>query len=146
MNYVTIVLFSAAITTVFVRGSVFAPLRKRGLCKKLGWFFSGVWELWCDLAECPLCSGVWIGGGVAVSQLGSLLPLHVLGLGSLTGCLALLSSLVLDWLDTAAAILALEWEDRKEQRKARDSLHRAIAARGSGHAVNVVRRAAERAP
>lgn len=127
MSYPLIVLFSAAITVVFVRGSVFAPLRQHGPA------------LWRELAECPLCSGVWIGGAVAAGQVPLRIdfstPLHVLGLASLTGCLALFASLVLDWLDTVAALLEMEWEDRKEQRKARDSVREAIA-----------RRAAERAP
>lgn len=138
-NYV-LVLFSAAITVVFTRGSLFNPLRTRGLCGRSG-PLSWAWELWCDLAECPLCSGVWVGG---LAYLGSgdfcvpyagvwpwiSLLFAVLGVGSLTGCLALFSSLVLDYLDTAAAILELEWDDRKEQRRARDSVREAVAARG----------------
>lgn len=129
MNYVLIVLLSAAITVVFVRGSIFDALRAHGP------------ELWRDLAKCPLCSGVWIGGG-ATAVLGryemvqtvALSPNYggvvdccafvflVLGLGSLTGCAALLFVRVWDALESFAVLLELEAEGRKrweELQKAR---------------------------
>ena len=97
MNYATIVLLSAAITVVFYKGSIFDPLRQHGP------------ELWRDLAMCPLCSGVWIGGAVTVGscvQTAVLSWFHVLflavALGSLTGCIALLFARVSDWLESAA--------------------------------------------
>lgn len=40
---------AAAITVVFVRGSIFEPLRAHGP------------KLWRELVSCALCSGFWIG-------------------------------------------------------------------------------------
>jgi hypothetical protein len=78
---------AAAITLIFVRGSIFAGVRERGS------------KLWRELASCALCSGFWIGlawfalaswpprgfaallwcfGGAAVSAAASLLLVRVL--------------------------------------------------------------------
>lgn len=97
MNYAAIVLFSAAITVVFVRGEIFHALRTHGP------------ELWKQLATCALCSGVWVGAGVtwlAARYLGlrTDFPLlfTALALGSSTGCAALLYVRVIDRLEAAA--------------------------------------------
>ncbi len=130
MSYATIVLFSAAITVVFVRGSIFDPLRKRGP------------ELWRDLVKCPLCSGVWVGGLAYLGDGGFYIPyagvwpwfsllFTTLGLGALTGCAALLFVRVWDALESFAVLLELEAESRKrweEQVKAREDLRAARAA------------------
>jgi hypothetical protein len=96
MSYLTIVLFSAAITVVFVKGSIFNALRIHGP------------DLWSEFARCPLCVGVWVGGGVTwlASSRGlfsASFPLlfTVLALGALTGCAALLFVRVLDWFEAA---------------------------------------------
>jgi hypothetical protein len=78
---------AAAITLIFVRGSIFEPLRSRGPA------------LWRQLASCALCSGFWVGltwfllaswpvreratamwcfGGAAVSAAAALLLVRVL--------------------------------------------------------------------
>lgn len=49
---IELVFTAAAITLVFVRGSIFAPLRSRG---------PGIWR---ELASCALCAGFWVGAGV----------------------------------------------------------------------------------
>lgn len=93
-----LVLFSAAITVVFVKGSLFDPLRARGP------------KLWRKLAACALCSGVWVGAAATAAAVrwegfhGALPPpLEILGVGALTGVSALLYVRVTDWLDSAAA-------------------------------------------
>jgi hypothetical protein len=97
MNYATIVLFSAAITVVFTRGTIFNALRTHGP------------DLWRELVTCSLCSGVWVGAGVtwlAARYLGfrTDFPLlfTMLGLGSLVGCVAMLFVRVVDWLEARA--------------------------------------------
>ncbi len=97
MSYTTIVLFSAAITVVFVRGSIFHLIRTHGP------------ELWKEFATCALCVGVWVGAGVAwlVERRGGLstgfpVLFTALALGSLTGVLALLYVRVVDWLESSA--------------------------------------------
>lgn len=87
MNSISIVLFSAAITLVFTRGSLFDVFRLRGP----GWSR--------ELAQCPLCSGVWIGCGLGLwaSYVGHLslpAPLigsapYLLGIGCSAGVVAL---------------------------------------------------------
>lgn len=46
---IELVLAATAITLVFVRGSIFEPLRSRGP------------KIWRDLVSCALCSGFWVG-------------------------------------------------------------------------------------
>lgn len=93
---VDIVLFSAAITVVFVRGSIFNALRTRGP------------DLWKEFATCALCVGVWVGAGVAALahwragfQPGFPLLFTCLALGATTGAAALLYVRVVDWLESA---------------------------------------------
>lgn len=95
MNLPLLVLFSAAITVVFTRGSVFDAVRSRGP------------ELWRDLAGCPLCTGVWVGGALEALQVQGLdfrAALTVLGVGCVTGCAALLYALLTDFLGSHAAL------------------------------------------
>lgn len=129
MNYALIVLFSFAITVVFTRGSIFEPLRQHGP------------ELWRDLVKCPLCSGVWVGGAAAVLCLDLYaLPLRyatflVLGLGSLSGCAALLFVRVWDALESFAVLLELEAEGRKrweELQKAQEAAREKLRAAARG--------------
>jgi hypothetical protein len=90
-----LVLAAAAITLVFVRGSIFAPLRSIGP------------HLWQELASCALCAGFWIGailyflhGEPAYFAFSSWL--NVLGFGALTAAAALLLVRVLDALEKVA--------------------------------------------
>lgn len=135
MSYVTVVLFSSAITVVFTRGTVFASVRERGP------------KLWRELASCPLCVGVWVGGLVALlfaprfvmqrvptfEADGWFLVLFLaVALGSLTGCLSLLFVRVSDTLGSFEALLDHELESKKrweEQARSREQLR---AARASG--------------
>lgn len=71
-------IYLVAIAFVWSRGSIFKRLRERGP------------KLWVALADCPLCSGFWIG------LLGHMLWLtryrfvvEWLGIGSIVGLLAL---------------------------------------------------------
>lgn len=107
-----VVLVSAAITVVFTRGSIFDPLRARGP------------ELWRDLAKCPLCVGVWVGGGAAAAgsrlagvESAFLLLFLAVALGSLTGCLALLFVRVSDWLESSAVAADAAAEKIKSDEK-----------------------------
>lgn len=93
------VAYAVAITIVFIRGTLFDPLRERGP------------EFWRDLVKCPLCSGVWIGAGYLLATLGVEhlasptlrdvlgLALEALGVGALTGTVALGVSYLLSALD-----------------------------------------------
>ena len=83
------VIESAAITIVFVKGSIFQPLRESGP------------KLWQTLAGCPLCAGVWIGAGwlllrrlLASQTFGLATAADALAAGAVTGVLALLLALV----------------------------------------------------
>jgi hypothetical protein len=70
------IIYLVAISYVWSRGSIFRSLRTRGPA------------LWRQLADCPLCSGVWIG---LLGQLAFRLwpgPLTILGRGSLVGAAA----------------------------------------------------------
>lgn len=97
-----VALFSAAITVVFVRGSIFSPLRSHGP------------DLWKEFASCALCVGVWVGAGATALStsyspdllavfraLGLPLLFAALGMGSMTGCAALLYVRAIDWLEAA---------------------------------------------
>lgn len=83
---------SAGLTLVFVLGSIFEPLRKRG------------WAIWRSFSVCPLCVGVWVGMAVVLlrhsSQLEAPVWLTVLSHGALSGVLAYGTKLVLMWLDS----------------------------------------------
>jgi hypothetical protein len=92
----SIILFSAAITVVFTQGTLFKPLRDHGP------------KLWRDLASCALCTGVWVGAATwllfsGFPHAGGKLEIAravavELGVGSVTGCVALLYVSVWDWL------------------------------------------------
>lgn len=77
------ILFAAAITVVWTEGSLFAPLRTHGP------------KLWQALAGCALCSGVWVGVGIALLS-GERVWWQVLGMGCLSACVALAYNL---WTD-----------------------------------------------
>ena len=95
---------AAAITIVFVRGSIFERVRDNGP------------KLWQELAGCPLCAGVWIGFGWHAlrycSPSGSLeatfeklrgewlsVALDGMATGALTGTLAFSVAVVLNFLE-----------------------------------------------
>lgn len=86
------VLFSVVITLVFVSGTIFAPLRKLG----------PAW--WRELVSCALCSGVWIGGGMAYFADPSITGrgLEWLGIAALSGVAALVANLAIDLLARVA--------------------------------------------
>jgi hypothetical protein len=67
------------ITHVWTRGTIFAPLRTRGPA------------FWRALADCPLCSGFWIGALGHCAFCYPLRPfwLDILGVGATVGTLAL---------------------------------------------------------
>jgi len=100
------VLFAAAIAVVFTQGEIFNFLRR------------GPW-IWRELASCPLCSGVWLGAGMYLLFYGfphaggDLLTIlssisKVLGIGSLSGCVATLFVVVWERLDEPAAAISIE--------------------------------------
>lgn len=71
------IIYLTAIAHVWSRGTIFAPLRTRG----------PAW--WIALADCPLCSGWWIGAiGLLVSCLAPSI-VTALGIASLVGTLSL---------------------------------------------------------
>lgn len=100
-----VAVLGAALTLVFVRGSIFEPLRSRGP------------RLWRELVNCPLCLGVWVGVGSAVysylNSTASVLPhaLEILALGALTGVLALGAQFKLDAWDRQGRTLLDELPD-----------------------------------
>ena len=97
---------AAAITIVFVRGSIFERVRDNGP------------RLWQELTSCPLCAGVWIGFGWSLlswfrslgtpASLETLweklrsewlsVALDTLAVGALTGTLALFIEILLNFL------------------------------------------------
>lgn len=93
MNDAVIVLFSAAITVVFTQGTIFRGIRGHGPA------------LWRELVICALCSGVWIGAfaTILIKQIPLQLNFHVLfqvlGMGSLTGCVAVMFVALWEFLD-----------------------------------------------
>jgi hypothetical protein len=121
------VLFSAAITVVFVRGSIFSPLRSHGP------------DIWKEFAACALCVGVWVGAGatalstlyspgtlVLFRELGLPLLFAALGVGSLTGATALLYVRAIDWLEVSAlekeASTALQESALKPAKQQKESI------------------------
>jgi hypothetical protein len=85
---------AAAITLVFVRGSIFKGLRSSGPA------------LWQELASCALCSGFWIGAILYFlhgepAYFAFSYWLNVLGFGALTAVASLLLVLALDALEKA---------------------------------------------
>ena len=83
------VIESAAITIVFVKGTIFRPVRENG---------PGLWQ---TLAGCPLCAGVWIGAAwlllhhlFTARPFGLATAADALAAGAVTGVLALLLALV----------------------------------------------------
>lgn len=101
---------AAAITLLFVQGSIFRPLRERGPA------------LWRELAGCPLCLGFWVGLFGAVLHLGPPQDLHSLwktwALGALSGVIALGCKYTLGLLDEACFVL-----DQLGQSLRRDRFH-----------------------
>ena len=88
------VLESAAITVVFVRGSIFKRFREIGP------------SIWRELASCPLCAGVWIGAGWSLVRSALAGPIarvdvaaDALAAGAMTGALAMAFVLLLAVLD-----------------------------------------------
>lgn len=67
------------IAHVWARGTIFKPLRTHGP------------KLWQALADCPLCSGWWIGaiGHVIYSYPRAPFWLDIVGVGAVVGTLAL---------------------------------------------------------
>lgn len=94
MNWWQTVLFSAAITAVFVKGSLFSGLRARGPA------------LWREWASCALCVGVWVGTAAAVMScyysrvsVDLLSVFAALGQGCVAGAAALLFERVVGLLE-----------------------------------------------
>ena len=96
MSALVLFLAAVAITVVFVRGSIFEPVRTRGP------------TLWQELAKCPLCAGFWIGAGWRLFwtraqplELSALLErvLELVAFGAMTGLVALFASLLVALLD-----------------------------------------------
>ena len=85
------VIAGAAITTIFTLGSIFAGVRARGP------------RLWRELASCPLCAGWWVGAALdlpnALTRPIWPAAVHLVAVGSLTGCAALLYRRIIDRLD-----------------------------------------------
>lgn len=96
MSY-SIVLVSAALTVVFVRGTLFDAFRRNGPA------------LWRELCSCALCMGVWVGGAAAALELSSKAPVDlwfaysVLATGAQAGVVAWLVVAVENYLDSTAA-------------------------------------------
>jgi hypothetical protein len=92
---IELVAVAAAITLVFVRGSIFEPLRSRGP------------KIWRDLASCALCAGFWVGAILYFlhgepAYFAFSYWLNVLGVGALTAAASLLLVRVLDALEKVA--------------------------------------------
>ncbi len=87
-----LVLQAAAITLIFVRGSIFQRLRASGPA------------LWRELASCGLCAGFWVGAmWYALNTALSLdNAMQSLGAGALTSAAAILLVRVLDALEKMA--------------------------------------------
>lgn len=71
------VVYLIFIAHVWSRGTIFRWLRKNGP------------RVWVALADCPLCSGFWIGVGGHVIYCDSPAVITWLGLGSIVGTCAL---------------------------------------------------------
>lgn len=82
------VVLAASITIVFVRGSLFQPIREHGP------------KWWRSLAGCTLCSGQWIGMACA-AWFGVRDPVTILGAGSAT---AVLAHVIYQVIDTLVAV------------------------------------------
>jgi len=106
MSTLSIVLFSAAIAVVFTQGEIFKFLRR------------GPW-IWRELASCALCSGVWLGAGMYLLFYGfphaggdlwtiATSVARVLGVGSLSGCVALIFVSIWEKLDERASSVQIE--------------------------------------
>ena len=106
MSDPAIVLFSAAITVVFTQGTLFHVLRTHGP------------RLWRELVVCALCSGVWIGASSTVLihqvpfQASFSVLFQLLGMGSLTGCVAVLFVALWEALDAITWYLLHAAEER----------------------------------
>lgn len=120
-----LVLQAAAITLVFTLGSLFERVR----------------QLWPSFLGCPLCAGVWIGAGVAVAD-GIRVPLQVLGIGALSGVVALAAARVLEALD-AYAVAA---EGAAKSRKEADALLSKLVPAIEGEIVPLLRRSRPQPP
>jgi hypothetical protein len=94
-------LFSAAITVVFTRGTLFealrgGPHRAREAEARIVRFFR-------DLVSCPLCCGVWIGAAVSLvhdsgGAWGAARAADLLGFSCVCAVLALIAYSAIDWL------------------------------------------------
>ena len=107
---------AAAITIVFVRGSIFERVRDHGP------------QFWQTLAGCPLCAGVWIGFIWSLlnrfrSPSGSLenlrlewvsVALDTLAVGALTGTIAFFAAVVLNLLEDPGLEVTLHDQDHDE--------------------------------
>lgn len=97
---------AAAVAIVLTRGSLFSVFREHGPAG------------WRAFARCALCVGFWCGASFSVVTLYSAwsaagmspgrpqwleLGLRVVGLGALSGAVALLYTVVVDGIDSAAA-------------------------------------------
>ena len=112
-----LVVFSAAITVVFTRGSLFERIRLVKIER-----LPRASKLWQDLSSCSLCFGVWVGVGAALWQrpdLGFSRIFTVLGVGCVSGCTALGFTLITDFLGSTAALNDLRAEEKAEGKRQR---------------------------
>jgi hypothetical protein len=95
---IELIFSAAAITLVFVRGSIFAPLRSRGPA------------IWRELASCALCAGFWVGAILYFlrgepAYFASLYWLDALSHGALSAAAALFVVRALEALEALADAL-----------------------------------------
>lgn len=89
MSIVAEVIYLVAIAHVWARGSIFKSVRTLGALdvSDLNWLHP--LRLYVDLADCPLCSGVWIGALGHLAFGAWPVAMSLLGLASLVGSLSL---------------------------------------------------------
>ena len=126
MNLTILVILSTSITLVLVHGTIFDWFRLHGP------------QITRELASCPLCLGVWIGGFTAgfaidgghlvliegVQTMGAVFP-YVLGIACLTGVAALTIKRVWDALEALAfsldALTGLVQRETIEEEEPKDA-------------------------